>query len=105
MAYRPPWGSLTRWRGAPMSLPSIIDALDAPTLFQPFFAGPSWATWRAVLKGAFALPMTAAEVELFRFVAERDPPNNRVKEVWIIAGRRAGKDSVASLLGGYSAGF
>ena len=49
-----------------MSLPSIIDALDAPTLFQPFFAGPSWAMWRAVLKGAFAEPMTDEEIELFR---------------------------------------
>jgi len=89
-----------------MTAPStIIDALDAPTLFQPFFSGSSWATWRAVLKGAFALPMTAAEIELFRSVAERDPPGKRVKELIIIAGRRAGKDSVASLLGGYSAGF
>jgi hypothetical protein len=88
-----------------MSSPSIFDALDAPTLFQPFFAGPSWALWRAVLKAALAEPMTETELELFRSVAERDPPNKRVKEVWIVAGRRAGKDSIASLLGAYSAGF
>jgi len=86
-----------------MSLPSIIDALDAPTLFQPFFAGPSWAMWRAVLKGAFAEPMTDEEIELFRSVAERDPPKKRVKELFVIGGRRSGKDSVASLIATYSA--
>ncbi len=88
-----------------MSLPSIIDALDAPSLFQPFFAGESWRVWRSVLKGAFALPMTDDEIELFRTVAERDPPRKRVKELWAIGGRRAGKDSVASLLAAYAAGF
>ena len=37
---------------------SIVDALDDPSLFAPWFHGPSWAVWRAILKGAFALPMT-----------------------------------------------
>ncbi len=32
----------------------------------------------------------------FRTIAERDPPRKRVREFWIIAGRRAGKDSIAT---------
>jgi hypothetical protein len=42
--------------------------------------------------------MTAAEIEFFRTVAEREPPKKRVRELWIIAGHRAGKDGVASLI-------
>ena len=71
---------------------SIADALDDPALFGPWFLGPSWDTWRAILKAAFALPMSDRELALFRSVAERDPPKKRVRELWIIGGRRGGKD-------------
>jgi hypothetical protein len=83
----------------------ITDALDDPRLFGPWFSGPSWATWKAVLKAAFCIPMGADELRLFRTVAERDPPRKRVRELWCIAGRRAGKDSVASAIACYAAGF
>jgi hypothetical protein len=49
--------------------------------------------------------MSSQEVEFFRSIAERDPPSKRVKELWIIAGRRAGKDSIASLITAFSATF
>jgi hypothetical protein len=81
----------------------IVAAMDHPRLFQPWFAGESWNGWRAVLKGAYGLPMTDQEIEFFRTVAERDPPKKRVRELWIIAGRRAGKDSVASMIAAHSA--
>jgi hypothetical protein len=77
--------------------------MDSPKLFRSSFAGSSWDGWRAVLKGAFALPMSDAECEFFRSVAGRDPPTRRVKELWIIVGRRGGKDSVASLIISYIA--
>lgn len=82
---------------------SIIDAMDDPVLFQPWFPGATWDPWRTILKGAFALPMTAGEVEFFRTVADRDPPTERVRELWIVAGRRAGKDSIASAIGAHAA--
>jgi len=40
---------------------------------------------------------------VFRALAERDPPTIKARELWIVAGRRAGKDSIASLIGGYYA--
>jgi hypothetical protein len=83
----------------------ITDALSDEHLFGPWFAGPSWATWRAVLKGAFAIPMDDEERGAFRPVAERDPPKRRVKELWCVVGRRGGKDSVASAICAYAAGF
>lgn len=88
-----------------MSQPAldIVSAMNDPRLFGSYFHGVTWAPWRAVLKAAYGLPMTDAEIELFRVVAERDPPRRRVRELWIIAGRRAGKDSIASLILGHSA--
>jgi hypothetical protein len=49
--------------------------------------------------------MSKGERELFRRVAERDPPTKRVREIWIIAGRRAGKDSVASAIACWFSAF
>ena len=81
----------------------IIEALDDPALFAPWFPGATWNAWRAILKAAFALPMTAEEIAFFRSVAERDPPSERVSELWVAAGRRSGKDSVASVIAAYTA--
>ncbi|GAB9089157.1 hypothetical protein [Bradyrhizobium diazoefficiens] len=77
---------------------NIIDAISDQNLYAPWFPGESWGAWRTVLKAIFAIPMTDAEKAFFRTIAERDPPAEPVKEVWIVAGRRAGKDSVASVL-------
>jgi hypothetical protein len=77
-----------------------------PNLFGRWFTGESWATWRAVLKAAYALPMTTAEVAAFgRVSGGRDPPDRRVRELWVIAGRRSGKDSIASLIAAYTSVF
>lgn len=82
---------------------NIIEALDDPELFEPWFRGPSWFGWRVVLKAAFALPMTAEEVAFFRTIADRDPPRRRVRELWCVVGRRGGKDSVASAIAALAA--
>ena len=82
---------------------NIAAAIDDPDLFGLWFTGPSWDGWRAILKGAFALPMTAGETDFFKTVAERDPPKSRVRELWIVAGRRGGKDSIASLIVAHAA--
>ena len=83
----------------------LVQALDDPNLFGPWFAGPSWATWKSVLKAAFCIPMDADDLKLFRGVAERDPPKRRVRELWAVVGRRGGKDSVASAVACFAAGF
>jgi hypothetical protein len=77
---------------------SVTDALQENRLFAPFFAGPSWNTWSSVLKAAFAERLNKAEIETFRSVAERDPPQHRVEELVCIAGRGAGKNSIASFI-------
>ncbi len=44
---------------------TVIDAMTDEEAFGLWFAGPSWGTWRIVLKGAFALPMTPEELIVF----------------------------------------
>lgn len=65
----------------------------------------SWKPWRIVLKAAFAVPLNEEELIFFREVAHRDPPKKRVKELWLIIGRRGGKDSIASLIAVNAARF
>src|SRR5258707_1815580 len=84
----------SRWR-----MMDIGTALSHPEMFASSFVGPSWDPWRAVVRGAFALPMTRSELELFRSVADRDPPKRQVREFWAIIGARGGKDSAASAVG------
>jgi hypothetical protein len=85
---------------------SIIDALDDPALLAPFYSGDSWATWRSVLKAAYALPLTDVDLERFHAVAgDRNPPSKPVRELWIVAGRRAGKDAISAAIAVYAAVF
>jgi hypothetical protein len=81
----------------------ISAALTNPQIFEPWFHGASWDGWRSVLRAAFAEKMTKAEKAFFRSVADRDPPHARVKELWVIAGRRSGKDSIASVIAAHMA--
>ena len=84
---------------------NIIQAMcDEEIGFGRWFGGDSWANWRVILKGAFALPLTREELVAFRALAGgRDPPLKRVRELFVVGGRRGGKDSIASLLAVFAA--
>lgn len=94
-------------RAAPTPPPlDIVSAMDHPRLFRPWFDGASWDRMRTVLRAADALPMTKGEIKFFKSIAGgRKPPKRRVKELWIFAGRRTGKDSIASLAGAHAGMF
>jgi hypothetical protein len=81
----------------------IVSAMNDPLLLGQAFPGRSWDGWRAILLAAFALPMTDEQRAFLRAVADRDPPRRRVRELWVIAGRRAGKDSIASVIAAHAA--
>jgi hypothetical protein len=86
-----------------VSAPDITHFMADPKLLGPHFNGPSWDRWRAVIRAAFALPLSPSDLALFREVAERDPPQRPVKELICIVGRGGGKDSIASALATYIA--
>jgi hypothetical protein len=84
---------------------NIIETMADAELFEPWFTGSSWNMWRVALKGAYALPMTKAERNLFRTISGREPPKKPTRELWCCCGRRAGKDSIASLMAAHTASF
>jgi hypothetical protein len=85
---------------------SILDDLDNPELFGPLFKGGSWGPWRAFLAALFALPMSDAELELYRHHTGRQtPPAEPFTEAALVVGRRGGKSRVLALLGVYLATF
>jgi hypothetical protein len=66
----------------------------------------SWSTWIAVLKAAFGLGLTDEQRTLFASVAgQRLAPHHRVRELWCLCGRRAGKSRIAALVAVYIALF
>ncbi len=83
-----------------MATPTIDQALRDPKLLGAAL-GPSqtWAVWLAVLRAAFGLPLDAEQAALFAAVAGgRQPPSQRVRELWAICGRRAGKSRIAAAI-------
>jgi hypothetical protein len=44
---------------------SVSDAMASSKLLGPFFAGPSWSTWRTVIKAAFAETKSQQRSESF----------------------------------------
>jgi len=83
---------------------NILEAMQTPDLFGDAFTGDSWKTWRAVLSGAFALPMDDDRLATFKSVAgDREPPSERVRELWAIAGRRSAKTHTAAAIAVYLA--
>jgi phage terminase large subunit-like protein len=90
------------------ALVGIGELLETPALFGRWFSGDSWAAWRAILKGAFGERLTSEEKQVYRELTERDPPGkkaHKVRELWIKAGRRCGKDSIASVIAVHAAAF
>lgn len=83
---------------------NILEALQNKELFGDAFIGESWEAWRAVLSGAFALPMDDNRKALFKQLSGgRKPPTQRVRELYCIAGRRSAKTHTAAGMAVYLA--
>ena len=64
----------------------------------------SWSPWIAILRAAFGLPLDEQQQQVFNRVAGgRDPPSQRVKELWSVCGRRSGKTRMAAAISVYIA--
>jgi hypothetical protein len=67
------------------------------------FDGPTWTTWRAVLKAAFALALDDDERRTVEGLTGRTVfPSAPVRELWLLLGRRSGKSIIAALLAVYA---
>jgi hypothetical protein len=83
---------------------AFSEFLDDPEMLGGFFGAESWRGWKTIAKAIYGEKLTKKETEFFKSIAgDRDPPRRRVREVWLIVGRRGGKDSFASALAAYHA--
>ena len=80
------------------TIPISAALADANLLGAALSDIESWRTWLAILKAAFAEPLTDDERALFALVAgDRAPPTKRVRELWCgPIGRRSGKSRIAA---------
>jgi hypothetical protein len=86
----------------------ITDALHSKTIFGPLFKDPkTWHAWEVFLRGLFGLPIESAEdLALFRdCTGLEDPPRDRARESYVIAGRRSGKSFTSALIAVFLACF
>ena len=89
-----------------VAAPSIIDAMNDPQLFAPFFVGPSWRPWKAFLCSLFALPMNSTGRAAFKhFTNRNDVPTQPFREAVAVVGRRGGKSRVMASIAVYLAVF
>lgn len=76
---------------------SIDKVMRSKLLLGNYFSGPSWDRWESCLKAAHGIKLNETELAAFTAVADRSPPTMPVRELVIVAGRGAGKDSIISL--------
>src|ERR1051326_3895908 len=105
----------------PKPAPSIIDAMQSRSLFRQWFAKPwfsvsTWAAWETFLRCLFALLLSDEDcARLLKHTGRVMLPTVKqtigaekhggFREAWVVAGRRAGKSLIASLIAAYLACF
>lgn len=86
---------------------TLLDAIDDPKLFKPFFKNPaSWIAWRAFIAAAFGMPMSGEELAIYRTCTGRkDAPTQQMRELVLVVGRRGGKSRILALIAVWLACF
>lgn len=83
---------------------NVREFLASKQLTPGSFEGESWQFWRAVLSAAFGLPLDAEQERAFeRLAGGRTAPQSRVRELWVVAGRRSAKTHVSAAVAVYLA--
>lgn len=86
--------------------PSILEALDHPDVFGPFFAGNTWQAWRAFLGALFGLPLPDDAASLYAACTGRSiTPAAPFTEAVLCVGRRGGKSRALAAVAVYLAVF
>ena len=86
---------------------NIIQAIEDPGLFRPFFKDPGpWRSWETYLRALFGLPIEDKEKKLFTESTGLEvTPTGRARESFVICGRRSGKSFISAIVAVYLAAF
>lgn len=85
---------------------TILDAMQDPKLFGPYFPDATWRSWRVFLAALFGLPISEADLPLFQQCTGRTkPPAAPSLEAYMPVGRRGGKSRIAALIALFLACF
>jgi hypothetical protein len=85
---------------------NVLQAMDDPNLFAPWFKQKSWDAWRCYLSALFVLPMNEKQLAIYReHTGRSDLPQAQANESFLICGRRSGKSLTAALIAVFLAAF
>jgi hypothetical protein len=86
---------------------SIIEAIEHPKIFKPWFRDPAtWSAWRAFLRALFGLEMSDSDRATYQRCTGRiDVPAGGYTEAWLCCGRRGGKSLILALVATFLACF
>jgi hypothetical protein len=86
---------------------TILDAIDDPKLFGPWFKKrASFENWLTFLAALFGLPMTPDQLTVYQQCTGREvPPATPINEVWLCIGRRGGKSFILALIAVWLSAF
>ena len=85
---------------------TILDTMQDPALFGPWFQGKTWDAWRVFLASLFGLPLDNKSLEVFqKHTGRKGTPIDPATESWLIVGRRGGKSLISALVAVFLACF
>jgi hypothetical protein len=85
---------------------NILQAINDKKVFASEIRGPSWEAWKVFLAALFALPMSEAELAIYKQCTGRSSlPTAPCREAWLVCGRRAGKSFILSVIAVFLACF
>lgn len=85
---------------------NILQAIDDPKVFGPFFKAGTWQAWRAFLATLFAQPLTPDQLTIYQQHTGRAvPPASPLQEAWLVIGRRGGKSFILAVIAVFLACF
>lgn len=85
---------------------NIIEALDDPQVFCPFFRGDTWQAWRTFLAVLFSLSLTDEQLAIYQqHTGCTVSPTSPLTEAWLCIGRRGGKSFILATIAVFLACF
>jgi hypothetical protein len=85
---------------------NVLQAARDTRVFGQHFRGQTWDAWFVFLAALFALPMSEAQLEIYKqHTGRSSPPAAPFHEAWLVIGRRGGKSFILAVIAVFLACF